>query len=253
MIKFQTYIIVLVLGLFSFKHLQAQKKGGGLKVPNLRKFDEKKFHFGFTLGFNNNRFNTQYNLEGLDELNRSEGLYKLENPWRPGFTLGLVSEFHLVPQYLSLRFVPEIAFEDRMITYRYTGEVPGFEETELIKVNDATFIHFPLELKLRSKRIHNFAAYLIGGAMYSIDVANKKKIENDGLTRDEQVLRTKQGQAFGRVGVGFDFFLPYFKFGIEFKVGLGFDNVLLEDNTSFVKPLNSLKNRTFNVVLTFEG
>lgn len=233
--------------------LTAQKKSSGLKVPNLRKFDEKLIHFGFTLGFNLNRFQTHYNQLALNQLYSEEGLMTLENPWRPGFTLGLVSEFHVIPEYLSLRFVPEIAFEDRMVTYNYTGEVTGFEETSIVKVNDATFCHFPLEIKLRSKRIHNFAAYLVGGAMYSIDVTNKKKIENDGLTREEQVLRTKQGQVFGRVGAGFDFFLPYFKFGIEFKVGLGVDNVLLQDNTSFARPFDKLKNRTFNIVLTFEG
>ncbi|MDA0973735.1 MAG: PorT family protein, partial [Bacteroidetes bacterium] len=54
-------------------------------------------------------------------------------------------------------------------------------------------------------------------------------------------------------GGGFDFFLPYFKFGIEFKMAYGLNNLLIQDGTSFSTPIESLKSRNFVLSFTFEG
>ena len=55
------------------------------------------------------------------------------------------------------------------------------------------------------------------------------------------------------VGGGFDFFLPYFKFGIELKQSFGLPNVLIQDNTEFSTPLHSLRSNVFMLSFTFEG
>jgi hypothetical protein len=54
-------------------------------------------------------------------------------------------------------------------------------------------------------------------------------------------------------GGGFDFFLTYFKFGIDLRMAVGVPNLLVPENTQFSNPLESLRSRTFMVTLTFEG
>jgi hypothetical protein len=55
------------------------------------------------------------------------------------------------------------------------------------------------------------------------------------------------------VGGGVDMFLPYFKFGLELKMGIGLPNVLIDDNTRFSAPLESLRTKTYMLSFTFEG
>ena len=54
-------------------------------------------------------------------------------------------------------------------------------------------------------------------------------------------------------GGGMDFFLPYFNFGFELKMGVGIPNILVPEDTQFSSPLQGLRSRTFMVSFTFEG
>jgi hypothetical protein len=54
-------------------------------------------------------------------------------------------------------------------------------------------------------------------------------------------------------GGGFDFFLPYFKFGIEMKTGFGMRDVLIQEGNQFTDPISRLRTRTFVLSLCFEG
>ena len=55
------------------------------------------------------------------------------------------------------------------------------------------------------------------------------------------------------VGGGADMFLPYFKFGMELKMGIGIPNLLIDDGTRFSAPLQSLRSKTWIFTFTFEG
>jgi hypothetical protein len=54
-------------------------------------------------------------------------------------------------------------------------------------------------------------------------------------------------------GAGLDFFLPYFKFGIELKMSLGLRNLLVPDNTIYALSLDRLRSKVFLISFTFEG
>jgi hypothetical protein len=55
------------------------------------------------------------------------------------------------------------------------------------------------------------------------------------------------------MGGGFDFFLPYFKFAVEFKTSIGINDILIHEDTPFSNPIESLRTRSFIVSFTFEG
>ena len=113
-----------------------------------------------------------------------------------------------------------------------------------------TLINFPLLIKLSTKRLTNFSAYALSGFSYSIDLASQKDVDQ---TLSEPIIKLKQHDYAYHVGGGFDFYMPYFKFGIDIKLTNGINNLLIQDNTFFSKPLSSLKSHIWWFSITFEG
>lgn len=148
-----------------------------------------------------------------------------------------------------MRFIPMLSFQDREVNYEFLesdGEVKSY-----IKRIESTFIDFPINFKYRSNRINNFAVYVLFGGKYSLDVASQKDVRN--VILDDLIIKLRQHDYSAEVGGGFDFFLPYFKFGIELKLSVGLPNLLIQDNTVFSRPIESLRTRTIMLSFTFEG
>lgn len=223
---------------------QKTNKKSALAVPNLRDFDNRKIHFGFSFGFNSSGLKLTEKL-GYPNTDGFEVL-SINAQKMPGFNLGLIADYHITPIF-NIRFVPELAFEGRRLIYEIK------DEPQMIKDIESTIIHFPLLFKFRTLRIHNFASYIVGGAMYSIDASSKSKFDNKTVGYEEMVIKTKPNSGNATLGLGTDFFLPYFKFGIELRWNIGLDNVFIQDDSFFSAPIDKLYNRGYQIRLTFEG
>jgi hypothetical protein len=53
-------------------------------------------------------------------------------------------------------------------------------------------------------------------------------------------------------GVGFDFYLPYFKLGIELQMAYGILNVINKEETIFTTNVDRLNSKMSWITLTFE-
>jgi hypothetical protein len=209
-------------------------------VENLRTFDNQKFHFGFLLGYNNSSYKLKNNLS-------NDTLTVLEVENRPGFDIGLVSVYHISTN-VKLRFTPNISFQDKQVEYTFFS--PTLETSKQDnQVIESTFIEFPLVFQLRTNRIKNFAAGILLGGKYSIDAASQKDKEDLGIP----FLKTQDKDVSMIIGGSFDFFLEYFKFGVEIKYNHGFNNMLFQDHNIYSSPLDYLFSRVWSVTLTFEG
>ena len=239
-----SFLLVLFLLLTVTTFGQKVNKKSALAVPNLRDFDNRKIHFGFSFGFNSSTFSLTEKL-GYPNSDGFE-ILAVNAERMPGFNLGLIADYHITPT-LNIRFVPELAFEGRRLVYDIK------DEPQMIKDVESTVIHFPLLLKFRTLRIHNFASYIVGGAMYSIDASSKSKFDNKTVGYEEMVIKTTPNSANATLGLGTDFFLPYFKFGIELRWNIGLDNVFIQDDSFFSQPIDELYNRGYQIRLTFEG
>jgi hypothetical protein len=232
---------LLVLLLFSVLAV-AQKP----KSQNLPKFDNRLFHFGFALSLNSADMEVHRN----GPRSPTDSLLVLRNRAQGGFNLGIVSSLTLY-KYLRLRFVPTLTFAQRNLEYYYKPGGGG-AITSTIKPIESTYVEFPLFLKLKSKRLNNFGAYLIAGAKYNIDLASNEKVDND-KSDEEIVIKFKRNTFAYDFGVGTDFYLMYFKFGIEAKMSYTFDNVFIQDNTVYSSPIEKIKPKMFIISFTFEG
>lgn len=217
-------------------------------TQNYRKFDKKLIHFGFMLGVNTADFSTRYKPNMLTEYNT----YSIENKSQPGFQLGIISSLKVGTPLIRLRFVPSLSFQERVLNYSYyeendEGEIELVEEEQRI---GSTNLDFPLMFKFRTKRYNNFAAYAIMGAQYTLDLQSQ---EDAAQKFADPFIKIKRDDIQGQVGAGFDFFLPFFKFGIELKLSHGLINGFIQDGTRLSKPIDALYNRVWWFSLTFEG
>lgn len=211
---------------------------------NLPGFDQRKYHFGFTIGMNRSDFT----IHRKNDTQYTDSLLTLENTSLPGFILGIVSTYRFTPN-VAVRFVPSLSFQDRKLNYTFESADSNFVAFE--KLVESTFVEFPVLFKFRTNRIGNFAAYSLVGAKYMIDMSSKKDVESKSLK--DLVIKTKKSQIAAEIGFGMDFFLPYFKFGMEFKMGIGIGDVLIKEGHRFDEPLEKLFPKSYIFALTFEG
>jgi len=222
------------------------------KGLNLPKFYGQYIHFGFSLGFNQTDFrihtvpNSKLPYDVHDTIlypNDTLNLKSVQSKAEPGFNLGIICDARL-HQYVRIRFLPNISFASRSLLYNFTGT----DTFTVKKKSESTFVNLPLNIKLQSKRLRNFGAYVVGGGSYSIDLASGKK---DAASNE--VVRLKSTDWYYEGGAGVDFYLPYFKLAVELKLIKGIRNILIKDNTFFTTPINKLNSRIFLVSITFEG
>lgn len=216
----------------------------GYKPKNLGSFDKKKYHFGFMLGFNtadvivDRRANTGF----------QDSLLSVNSRNAPGFNLGIITSANLTKN-ISIRFLPTLSFEDRVLEYEFYANADSTTAYE--KRIEFTYIDFPINFKFRTDRLNNFAPYLLVGGRYRLNMQSEKDVKN--AIAEEIIVKARQDDFAMEFGGGFDFFLPYFKFGIELKMAVGIPNILVEEDTQFSAPLQGLRSRTFMISFTFEG
>lgn len=211
---------------------------------NLGGFDKKSYHFGFLLGFNS----ADLYIDRKSGLEFQDSLLSVNSANQPGFNLGIIAAYHF-NKNISVRFLPTLSFEDRVLNYVFYA---GPDSTSRFdKRIESTYIDFPINFKFRTDRLGNSAYYVVAGARYRINMQSEKDVKNE--IAEEILVKTDNNDFTAEFGGGVDFFLPYFKFGIELKMGVGIKNLLIPEATQFSNPIESLRSKTFMISLTFEG
>lgn len=213
-------------------------------------------HFGFALAYNKTdfRIHTVKNSAMPDTVigGVTYGMKSIYTKSDPGFALGIISDFRL-QEYLRLRFTPNISFASRNL--EYTLQNANRDSTKLFKKSvESTFIILPLELKLQSKRLDNFGAYIILGGGYTLDLVSKKKGQAVGGANElDDAVQLKRDDYFYSGGAGVDFYLQYFKLGLEVKVLQGTKNLIQPLNNIFSKSIDKVNSKMVIFSVTFEG
>ena len=112
----------------------------------------------------------------------------------------------------------------------------NFSKENITKQVESTYLEFPLDLKFKSTRIDNYRIYILAGWKYAIDMVSQAKV----LAKDKEIVKLKKHDYGYEIGVGFDFYLTYFKFSPEIKMYNGLTNLLVQDGRRFSSPLNGL-------------
>ncbi len=232
------------------------------KVLNLPTYDFSKYHFGFILAGNQMNFSLKtkggftdvwyYDSDAPGLSYDSLRILNITEEPIPGFTIGIVANLRL-GKYFDLRFIPSLAFGERKLNYSlfaYRDSVPSI--LEIPKPITSTYVEFPLHVKYKSARLNNMRGYLLAGVKYNLDLASNKKNKEEDDEGNPVFLKLKRHDLLFEVGVGFDFYTAFFKFGTELKMGWGINDLLEREDNIFTSGIERLNSKIMTISLTFE-
>ncbi|MFA9390927.1 MAG: porin family protein [Prolixibacteraceae bacterium] len=233
------YLLLIILASVAFS-VNAQMWG----IPNLTTFDDRKIHFGFTLGINTLDLGLKhyYSLDDNPAFDPTvvsdlepNYLLELDSIGRqvradvasltPGFTVGIVSNLRLT-ESLDLRFVPGLSFGNRKLAYNVPLHDLSNSSTSDFYSLRATYIDFPLLVKYKAKRIVNQRPFMIGGLASRIDISKPGY---------DELVRMKKVSYYVEAGMGWDAYLQFFRLSTELKYSFGIGNALA-DPPNFPQP-----------------
>jgi len=211
---------------------------------NLAKFDYRKYHFGFALSGNQSSFFINYK----PDFSFQDSLLSITNVPQAGFNLHILASYNPLPN-VNIRFLPGLSFQDRSLQYQFLRAHNKIETQT--KPISSVWLEFPVLFKFRTNRTGNFAAYGLLGGKYARDMQSQKNVSNNQSS--QIVVKLKSNDYCVEAGGGFDFFLPFFKFAVEFKTSIGLPDLLIHEDTKYALPIDKLRSRAFVVSITFEG
>ncbi len=191
-------ILIILLISASVIQLSAQHH----KLHNLPYADYKLFHLGFMVGFHTQ--DLRLTQSGYENDNGEVWFSEIPS-YSPGFSVGLIADLYL-NQYINLRSIPTLHLGSKNFVFK--EQASGNEFNTGTRNN---YITLPLSLKLHGDRINNYRPYFLTGIYGSVEIAPRK---NNPI-----LLKTVD---YGiELGVGCDFYLPYFKLSPELKFCFG--------------------------------
>ena len=208
-------------------------------VQNKPFIDERPWHYGFHIGLHDQSLKL-INNGFVDPATGAQ--WMAENDRQNfGFSVGILGDWRITRQ-LALRVSPGLHFGSKHIGFR--NQVDGTRRSQDLKT---TYVAVPIDLKIAAPRFNNYRPYLVGGFSAMYDMTNAKG----------EMLRTKALQTFVQIGMGCDFYLPFFKLNPELKFYFGLGDVLLHQRAELTNPAQQVFTQSLSnansgmVVLTF--
>jgi hypothetical protein len=240
--------IIITLLFLSTTALVAQEK----KVQYRPYIDLRTLHYGFMFGLQMQ--DIEFDNIGPQIIQNADGTQSTEtvvcdqDNWNPGFTVGVLAELR-INTYISLRVVPTMHFGAKHITFHNLTELTESgkpkEQTQNLK---CTYLSIPVDIKYSAERYNNYRPYVIAGINPMMNLTSSS----------QDFLELKRFDPCLEVGIGCDFYLPFFKLIPELKFCYGLTNTLDTGHSDIITDqskliyTNSVRNaHTKMVVLSF--
>lgn len=213
---------------------QAQKN-----MPN---HDNKRLHFGISLGFNSSKFVITHS----DAFTFHDTIKVVDAPRATGFNVGIISDLHL-SRHTELRFIPSLIFIEKNLRYTETDGEVDFTSQKTI---ESIILGFPLALKYKSDRFFdNFRFYGLLGGRFDWDLGSNSKAR-----RATDIVKIDRFDVSVEYGVGLEFYFPLFIFSPEIKFSTGIPNLHVPtEGLQYSDVLGKLRSRGVFLSLQFEG
>ncbi|WP_129717769.1 outer membrane beta-barrel protein [Pedobacter sp. SYP-B3415] len=229
----------------------AQKWGGGV--------DEEPVHFGFNFQYITSEYKVMKKAGWRDAYfdktlndNVTDSLNAIYGRSSPGFGIGFVVNYRLGSMF-DVRMTPSLVFNDRLLNYVY--KEPAVVNTSFSSIQQrvqTTVVDIPLGVKLKSDKIGNFRAYVLGGLKYSLDITPGKKTNDDDKAPINKLLKNQRSYLSYEAGIGFDIYFEYFKMSPELKLSQSLNDVLKHEDHPYATPIDRLMLRNVTFSLYFE-
>ena len=235
-------LILCIILLACFVHCFNAKLLAQSTPPNIPDYDNQTIMFGWYVGGNS----LYTNISDKKQLPYNDSIMSFRANTGYGFQIGLLGDLRLL-SFLHVRFLPNVLFADRSFTFGVRKDNTFRETNQSFEV---IYIDLPLEIKIATKRWHNFRPYLLGGIRYDYDMGSilRKKI-----AENEFLFKIKDSEISYTVGCGFDFYMSWFKFTLELKSSFGLIDVLDKNyRTVYSDCIEKMKTQMFCINLIFQ-
>ncbi len=222
------------------------------EVQNKPYIDLRPLHFGILVGMNLQ--DIEFNNVGPHLMTNQEGVTEEQyilceaDKWVAGISVGVVSELRLHENF-SLRITPTMHFGAKHLTFINMKKKDALgeyiRETQDMK---NTYVSLPIDIKFAAPRWNNHRPYIMAGVNPMLNLTSG----------ESDIVRLKRMNTMLEIGLGCDFYLPFFKLIPEIKFCFGLGNVLdtkhveelRDDNLrAYAGSVDSAKSKM--VVLTF--
>lgn len=217
------------------------------KLNNRPYADLKRLHLGFSVGMHFQDLSLTRN----GYVSPDGQKWVAEVPaFSPGFNVNVMGDLRL-HKYFNLRFSPGVWFGSKtveMIDYNNPSPTDTPESGFASKASQtikSVYVMLPIDLKISGDRLNNVRPYVTLGAMAAFDVSKKRS--------DYLAFNTADG--YLTVGLGCDFYLPFFKLCPEIKFCFGLTDILkhtrpdLDENPQMQYMTQSLDKIKSNMVV----
>ena len=210
---------------------------------NLPDHDNKFYHLGIALIYNNSHFA----VTPHPNLLQSDSILSINPENTGGFGLAGMHTF-TISKHLEFRVVfPQLMFSYKNLTYSTT--FPSGQKTVATKQIESILLGFPVQVKYLSDRMHNFRFYTLGGVNYQYDLSS-----NATARKADDLVKLNATDFSIEAGIGFQFFFPVFILSPEIKISNGIINVHHRDpNLIYSNTIDKLRSRMVIFSLIFEG
>jgi hypothetical protein len=220
--------LYILLGLILCSPLSAQERA----VENRPYADLRPFHFGILVG--SHLQDIEFNNIGPQVIQNEDGtttntiITTDQDRWDAGLTVGVLGEFRLNTNF-QFRIAPALYFGSRHILfYNHTEKDASDKPITLQQELKTIYVSSALDLIFAAPRFNNHRPYLMAGLNPMLNLSGN----------NDDYIKLKKYDVFAEVGVGCDFYLPYFKLRPELKFMFGLLNSLDTDHPDQLKDAN---------------
>lgn len=239
--------IAFLLSCATIAHAQPDRT-----VQNRPYTDLRPLHFGVLLGTHFQ--DIELNNVGTQHITREDGstgealITADQDRWDAGLTVGVLGELRINANF-QLRIAPAMYFGNRHLTFRNLND-KGEDRRPSERRQDmkTACISTALDLIFAAPRFNNHRPYLMAGVNPMVNLSGSS----------DQYVALKRYETFAEVGVGCDFYLPYFKLRPELKFLFGLTNSYDAKHAGGLKDKNMIpyaksvnRSQSKMIVLTF--
>lgn len=201
---------------------------------NYLDYQHKDYYFGISLGMNSSKHQVFHSTEFIDNQN----FLSAQGAPAVGFNVQGIANYK-IGNYFDVRVLPGFTFATRHLDFN-TNERNSIE---------SIFVNMPFQIRYKSAPYKDKRAYIVAGINYSYDVAS-----NSDARGSETLIRIDPHDFQLEVGVGMQFFFPYFILSPEIKFSQGINNTLLfNDQLEESTIIERLLSRVLTFSFHFEG
>ena len=221
-----TYKNIILFLIFLLPAISAQSQVR--KPQNKPYIDLRPMHFGISVGLNVQDIEFENVGPQLLDDGTTRTVLCDADTWNPGFSVGVLGDMRL-NNHFSLRLAPVLHFGSKHLVFRDLDDLDEsgrpLESTQDLK---NTYIAMPLEVKFSAERFNNYRPYLLAGISPMINLTGK----------DQEFVQLKRFDTHLELGMGCDFYLPFFKLIPELKFCYGLGDVLDKGHTDELTDVN---------------